>query len=55
MCVSESAPLACVLLGVVAIDKITTEWIILNTITRLVILREVAHLSVLDHTRFKIS
>jgi hypothetical protein len=55
VCVSESAPVACVLLGVVAIGKITTQWIILKTITRLVILREVVQLSLQDHTRFKIA
>jgi hypothetical protein len=55
VCVGESAPIACVLLGLVVTGKITTKWIILKTIIRFLVLRGVFQLSFQDYTRLKIA
>ena len=58
----ESAPIACELLGVVVTGKITTDWVVLKTILRLVILRGVFQASrgvfqasLQDYALFKIA
>jgi hypothetical protein len=55
MCVEVSQPQSRVLLGVVVTGKITTEWIILKTIIRFVVLRGVFQPSLQDYTRLKIA
>jgi hypothetical protein len=55
VCGSESTPIACVLLGVVVTGKITTEWIVLKTIIRFVVLRGVFQPALQDYTRLKIA
>jgi hypothetical protein len=51
----ESAPIACELLGVVVTGKITSDWIVLKTVLRLVIFREMFEGSLQDYAIFKIA